>query len=139
MIEKGDLSLGAKKIISGYMSLAKSLTAFGNTVPTSYLRLVPHQEAPTKICWGFRDRSALVRVPLSWFNAGNMVQTINPGVNNTNFKVDHGQTVEFRSADGVEATIYRSTAKEESDYPEVEWILHVYSQGRDSPHLNMQQ
>ncbi|MEA3306187.1 MAG: glutamine synthetase family protein [Elusimicrobiota bacterium] len=105
MIEKGNLSLGAKKTISGYMTLAKSLTAFGNTVPTSYLRLVPHQEAPTKICWGFRDRSALVRVPLSWINAGNMVGSLNPGLNKTNFKVDHGQTVEFRSADGS-ANIY---------------------------------
>ncbi len=100
MIEKGDLSLNAKKTISGYMSLAKSLTAFGNTVPTSYLRLVPHQEAPTKICWGFRDRSALVRVPLSWYKAGNMAGDINPGINNVNFKTEHGQTVEFRSADG---------------------------------------
>jgi glutamine synthetase len=100
MIEKENLSFGAKKIINGYMTLAKSLTAFGNTVPTSYFRLVPHQEAPTKICWGFRDRSALVRVPLSWIKAGNMVGDINPGINNVNFKIDHGQTVEFRSADG---------------------------------------
>ncbi|MCG2725986.1 MAG: glutamine synthetase family protein [Elusimicrobia bacterium] len=100
MIKKGDLSIDAKKTINGYMALAKSLTAFGNTVPTSYLRLVPHQEAPTKICWGFRDRSALVRVPISWFNAGNMIGSLNPGINNVNFKVDHGQTVEFRSADG---------------------------------------
>ncbi len=100
MIEKGELSLDAKKNISGYMVLAKSLTAFGNTVPTSYLRLVPHQEAPTKICWGLRDRSALVRVPLSWIKAANMVGELNPGINNVNFKTDHGQTVEFRSADG---------------------------------------
>ena len=29
-------------------------------------RLVPHQEAPTNICWGDRNRSVLVRVPLGW-------------------------------------------------------------------------
>ena len=42
------------------MKLASSITAFGNTNPTSYFRLVPHQEAPTNICWGDRNRSVLV-------------------------------------------------------------------------------
>ena len=42
----------ARKVIAGYLISAESLTAFGNTVPTSFLRLVPHQEAPTSICWG---------------------------------------------------------------------------------------
>jgi len=54
----------ALKVIGGYLSHAASLTAFGNTVPTSFLRLVPHQEAPTAICWGDRNRSVLARVPL---------------------------------------------------------------------------
>ena len=34
--------------------------------PYSYFRLVPHQEAPTNVCWGDRNRSVLVRVPLGW-------------------------------------------------------------------------
>lgn len=59
-------SLFPYKVITGYLSLAPSLTAFGNTVPISYLRLVTHQEAPTNICWGERDRSVLVRIPLGW-------------------------------------------------------------------------
>ena len=45
------------------MTLAPAITAFGNTNPTSYFRLVPHQEAPTNICWGDRNRPVLVRVP----------------------------------------------------------------------------
>jgi len=57
MIEGNELSDIAKKAIAGYLSLAPSLTAFGNTVPLSFLRLVPHQEAPTNICWGDRNRS----------------------------------------------------------------------------------
>ena len=57
MVEKGKLNSIAKTAIAGYMTCASSLTAFGNTNPTSYFRLVPHQEAPTSICWGDRKRS----------------------------------------------------------------------------------
>ncbi|MGB2814337.1 MAG: glutamine synthetase family protein, partial [Dehalococcoidales bacterium] len=52
LIEGDGLSDLAKKNIAGYLALASSLTAFGNIIPLSYLRLVPHQEAPTNICWG---------------------------------------------------------------------------------------
>ena len=46
-LDKDDeLSETAKKVIGGLIKLTPSLTAFGNTNPTSYLRLVPHQEAP---------------------------------------------------------------------------------------------
>ena len=51
MVDKGKLNSIAKTAIAGYMTCASSLTAFGNTNPTSYFRLVPHQEAPTSICW----------------------------------------------------------------------------------------
>ena len=66
MLANGILSETARKAIAGMMCLASSITAFGNTNPTSYFRLVPHQEAPTNICWGDRNRSVLVRVPLGW-------------------------------------------------------------------------
>ena len=52
MLDNGVLSATARKAIAGMMELAPSITAFGNTNPTSYFRLVPHQEAPTNICWG---------------------------------------------------------------------------------------
>jgi glutamine synthetase len=48
------------------MKMAPSITAFGNKNPISYFRLVPHQEAPTNVCWGDCNRSALVRVPLGF-------------------------------------------------------------------------
>ncbi|HPJ44248.1 MAG TPA: glutamine synthetase family protein, partial [Spirochaetota bacterium] len=51
-VDKGKLSDAAKKAIAGILDITPALTAFGNTNPTSYLRLVPHQEAPTNICWG---------------------------------------------------------------------------------------
>ena len=64
------LSDDARRLIAGLMTLAPSITAFGNTNPTSYFRLVPHQEAPTNVCWGDRNRSVLVRVPLGWTAVG---------------------------------------------------------------------
>ena len=56
MLADGALSETARKAIAGMMQLAPSITAFGNTNPTSYFRLVPHQEAPTNVCWGDRNR-----------------------------------------------------------------------------------
>lgn len=100
MIEEGQLSDIAKKTIAGYLALAPSLTAFGNTVPTSYLRLVPHQEAPTNICWGDRNRSVLVRVPLGWLNVNNMARDANPQDKGESSEFMDSQTVEFRCPDG---------------------------------------
>jgi len=98
MMDKSGLSAPARKLIAGFMELAVPLTAFGNTVPTSYFRLVPHQEAPISVCWAYRNRSALVRIPLGWLNAAGMVKDANPG--SAAPQVEHNQTVEFRSADG---------------------------------------
>ena len=62
----GNLSLEAKKMIGGILKFAQSLTAFANPLPVSYLRIVSHQEAPLRVCWGTRNRSALIRIPLWW-------------------------------------------------------------------------
>jgi glutamine synthetase len=100
MVDKGGLSDIAKKLIAGHLQLAPSLTAFANTVPTSFLRLVPHQEAPTCICWGDRNRSVLVRVPLGWLGVDNMIKDANPQEPDDNRQYMNTQTVEFRSPDG---------------------------------------
>ena len=44
MLDGGSLSVVARRAIAGMMELAPSITAFGNTNPTSYFRLVPHQD-----------------------------------------------------------------------------------------------
>ncbi|MEA3443138.1 MAG: glutamine synthetase family protein [Bacteroidota bacterium] len=101
LIENGSLSNEAKKMIAGLLYLAPSLTAFGNTIPTSYLRLVPHQEAPTYVCWGDRNRSTLVRVPLGWSSgAGKMLQNANPNETINTRDFSNKQTFEFRVPDG---------------------------------------
>ena len=102
MADENGLTDTARKVIAGFLMSSESLTAFGNTVPTSFLRLVPHQEAPTSICWGDRNRSVLVRVPLGWIGVGDrMIRDANPkepfeDVNG----VENNQTVELRSPDG---------------------------------------
>lgn len=105
MVENGKLSDTAKKAIAGYLDLASSLTAFGNTNPTSYFRLVPHQEAPTNICWGDRNRSVLVRVPLGWTGKLDMYLNANPIQTPSEEEFEERQTVEFRCPDGS-ADIY---------------------------------
>jgi glutamine synthetase len=106
--EKG-LTDTAKKIIAGILDLSKAITAFGNTIPTSYLRLVPHQEAPTNICWGDRNRSVLVRVPLGWNAKTSMIKNANPQQTEKVPYISGKQTVELRSADGS-ADIYATLA-----------------------------
>ena len=109
MVENGKLSDTAKKMIAGWLDLAAALTAFGNTIPTSYLRLVPHQEAPTNICWGDRNRSVLVRVPLGWHGASKMIADANPHACTDIPTYDSKQTIEFRAPDGS-ADVYNLLA-----------------------------
>jgi glutamine synthetase len=110
MIENGKISDTARKAIAGVLELAPSLTAFANTNPLSYLRLVPHQEAPTNVCWGDRNRSVLVRVPLGWVNVKDMARNANPNEPaSTGADLSENQTFEFRVPDGS-ADIYLTMA-----------------------------
>jgi glutamine synthetase len=109
MTDNHALSATARNMIAGLLSLAAPLTAFGNTIPTSYLRLVPHQEAPTNICWGDRNRSALVRVPLGWVAKTSMIRDANPQEAGTVPYVPGMQTIEFRVPDGA-ADVYHLLA-----------------------------
>ena len=109
MLSGGVLSETARRAIAGMMELAPSITAFGNTNPTSYFRLVPHQEAPTNICWGDRNRSVLVRVPLGWSAGKDMSMQANPLEQPTSYDTTQKQTVEMRSPDGS-ADLYQLLA-----------------------------
>ena len=109
MLHDGALSDDARRMIAGMMELAPSITAFGNKNPTSYFRLVPHQEAPTNVCWGDRNRSVLVRVPLGWTADTDMCQIANPLEEKSRFDKTVKQTVEMRSPDGS-ADLYQLLA-----------------------------
>lgn len=113
MVAGGKLSDIARRAIAGMLELAPAITALGNKNPTSYFRLVPHQEAPTNICWGDCNRSTLVRVPLGWISGADMCGDANPAeamrkdrkLPDTSGK----QTVEMRSPDSS-ADIYQLMA-----------------------------
>ena len=109
MLANGKLSDDARRMIAGMMELAPSITAFGNKNPMAYFRLVPHQEAPTNVCWGDRNRSVLVRVPLGWTAEGDMSALANPQQPPTHFDTSIKQTVEMRSPDGS-ADLYQLLA-----------------------------
>lgn len=103
-----ELSDEARRAIAGLMVLAPSITAFGNKNPTSYMRLVPHQEAPTNICWGDRNRSVLVRVPLGWTSGKDMCVQVNPA-DRCETETFAKQTFEMRSPD-CSANVYELMA-----------------------------
>ena len=105
----GRLSEEARRAIAGLMLYAPAITAFGNKNPTSYFRLVPHQEAPTNVCWGDCNRSALVRVPLGWSAGTNMCAVANPAEPVASSDTTAKQTFEMRSPD-CSADIYQLMA-----------------------------
>jgi glutamine synthetase len=54
----------ARHYLAGLLEHAPEITAVTNQWVNSYKRLVAGFEAPVYICWGQRNRSALVRVPM---------------------------------------------------------------------------
>ena len=103
IVRKDGINDTGRRLIAGYLSAAAALTAFGNTVPTSYLRFTDGDESPEGICWGERDRSGLVRVPLAWTGdvLPAMVSHANPGSSEPIAEpAIHPQTIELRVGDG---------------------------------------
>ncbi|WP_182111412.1 MULTISPECIES: type I glutamate--ammonia ligase [unclassified Actinotalea] len=58
------LSSTARKFIAGLLHHAAEITAITNQYVNSYKRMWGGAEAPSYICWGHNNRSALVRIPL---------------------------------------------------------------------------
>lgn len=57
------ISTLGQEFISGVLYHINDLAALFNPTINSYKRLVPGYEAPIYVCWGTKNRSALVRVP----------------------------------------------------------------------------
>lgn len=104
MLHDGELADEARKAIAGFMMAGTSLPAFGNPHPLSFMRLVPHQEAPTSLCWSFSNRSALVRVPLGWTKKMEMAAKVNPLEQPVGHSFGMKQTFEWRASDGFADT-----------------------------------
>lgn len=65
------LSKTAKHFIAGLLRHAPEITAVTNQYVNSYKRLWGGGEAPSFVCWGHNNRSALIRVPLYKPEKGN--------------------------------------------------------------------
>jgi glutamine synthetase len=63
---QGNLSNEARQMIGGILSFARGLAAFANTIPPSYFRFLSRKESPMHVCWGAKNRLALIRIPLWW-------------------------------------------------------------------------
>jgi len=59
-----ELSGTGKAFVAGVLRHAREITAVTNQWVNSYKRLIVGGEAPTTVCWGHANRSALVRVPM---------------------------------------------------------------------------
>ena len=58
------LSKVARQFIAGLLEHSAEITAVTNQWVNSYKRLWGGGEAPTYVCWGHNNRSALIRVPM---------------------------------------------------------------------------
>ena len=61
-----NLSAVAKHYIAGLLKYAPEYCLITNQYVNSYKRLMPGTDAPSYICWGNRNRSAMVRIPRYW-------------------------------------------------------------------------
>ncbi|MBI2415041.1 MAG: glutamine synthetase [Candidatus Kerfeldbacteria bacterium] len=59
------LSEIAKSYVAGILKHMKEIVLVTNQYVNSYKRLVPGYEAPAYLAWGRRNRSALIRIPLT--------------------------------------------------------------------------
>ena len=64
------LSRTGRQFIAGLLKHAPEITAVTNQFVNSYTRLWGGDEAPSFVCWGHNNRSALIRVPLYKPNKG---------------------------------------------------------------------
>ena len=65
------LSKIARQFIAGLLTYSSEITAVTNQWVNSYKRLWGGGEAPSYICWGHNNRSALIRVPMYKPDKGN--------------------------------------------------------------------
>jgi glutamine synthetase len=90
----------ALQMISGILKHAGALTAFGNSLPVSYLRLNKTQIAPHYICWGPSNRSALIRIPKINMKALNERKRI-MNIDSYDPLYVYNQSLEYRGTDST--------------------------------------
>ncbi len=64
MSAEGTLGPEARWLIGGLARVGGALMAFGNTEPSSFVRLTQGKEAPNTVTWGQYNRKVLIRLPV---------------------------------------------------------------------------
>jgi glutamine synthetase len=96
--ETNNLSKEARMLIGGLCHFLPSLSAFGNIVPSSYIRLNANKCYST-VCWSDSPNTA-IRVPSAWTKVNNIAQLINPQQTESLKTREERKVVELRSPDG---------------------------------------
>jgi glutamine synthetase len=109
----------AKKFIGGNLKYIQELALLTNFSTESYDRLVPGFEAPIIVCWGQKNRSAMIRQPLiqgteEEIIAGTRVELRNPDCHNPYLAIAAiaisglaGITENLRAPEQINENLYR--------------------------------
>ena len=73
----GTLPTVAEHFIAGILSHVKEMSAITNPTINSYKRITSGFEAPRHICWSYKNRSSLIRIP-STMNGHNRIELRSP-------------------------------------------------------------
>ena len=112
----GGLSETALFYIGGILQHAKALNAITNPSINSYRRLVPGFEAPTYLAYGYRNRSAAVRVPYIANHKAKRIEVRFPDCTANPYLAFSAMMM--AGLDGIEKRIHPGDAMEENLYEE---------------------
>jgi glutamine synthetase len=136
----GGLSEMALFYIGGIIKHAKALNAFTNASTNSYKRLVPGFEAPVKLAYSARNRSASIRIPYVTNPKGRRIEVRFPdSTGNPYFAFAammmaglDGIANKLHPGDAMDKDLYDLPPEESKDIPEVCYSLEEALEALDA-------